>query len=130
MTGKRSLNFTIFCYKSCKHFLVPISLEQMPSVYHSGGVRSNRDSDFLVLVTARAPGKVIKVFSISQGQSVLSVLWQMEDVCARGTSKTLGSTPWRHEGLLDMQKRQATLYERASLDGKRKVFAAIVKLKE
>lgn len=80
MFGKRSLNFTVFCYKSCKNFLVTISPEQMPSVYHSGGVRSTADSDFLILVTAREPGKVIKVFSILQGQSVLSILRQMEDV--------------------------------------------------
>lgn len=80
MTGKRSLSFTIFCYKSCKNFLVTISPEQMPSVYQSGDVRSNVDSDFLVLVTAQEPGKVTKAFSVLQEQSALSVLGQMEGV--------------------------------------------------
>lgn len=38
------------------------------------------DSDFLILVTAQELGIVIKVFSILQGQSVLSILGQLKDV--------------------------------------------------
>jgi len=49
---KEASALTVFCYKSCKNFLVTFSPEQMPSAYRSGGVRSNVDSDFLILVRA------------------------------------------------------------------------------